>query len=286
MNANCGQKPKYLTPMGCLQVREISADFLKKHPLVAIEFGQYYNDDTGIMLHTDSSMINYNVEEGMPYTAPAPQELISQKFWYFLSKEGQYQQIFRDFKEQFNAGSILNMVDLFPHQYEVFSFVFTLDQEQAANYFINHREEFESFAHFFREKAAHLIAEAQTQRMSIPPQKLPNFRGLEKNTPEIKGQIVGDGDMGLERIQKGLQNALIQMDQVTQRNNPLDLPISLREFECIRFMMTGLTAKEMGDEMSISKRTVENHLENIKRKLGCRKKSEIIQFFLNYQKAA
>lgn len=278
-----GPKPKFMTPSGGIEVRELCRDFLKKHPLSAIEFDQYFNDDSGFILHSEPSVINYYISEEIPFTAPAPQELISEKFWYFLSQKGSYQEVFKFFKQSINLGSVLNMVDLFPRQYECFSFGFTLDQERATNYFINHREEFENFTHYFRDKGAHLIAEAESQKISIPTHQLPNFRGLEKNPPEIHQQIVGGG-LGLEKIQKGIKNALLEMDHVSQRNNPLPMPISLREFECIRFMLTGLTAKEMGEEMSISKRTVENHLENIKRKLGCRKKSEIIQYFLNFQK--
>lgn len=54
-------------------------------------------------------------------------------------------------------------------------------------------------------------------------------------------------------------------------------PLSRREKECIRLAMLNHSAKEIGKILSISNRTVEDYLENAKNKLGCSKRSELIQ---------
>lgn len=56
----------------------------------------------------------------------------------------------------------------------------------------------------------------------------------------------------------------------------VDNTLSKRELECLFFLLRGKTAAQIADILFLSKRTVENHLANIKTKLGCNKKSELI----------
>ncbi len=54
------------------------------------------------------------------------------------------------------------------------------------------------------------------------------------------------------------------------------LGITPRELDCIDQLLLGKTATEMAKILNISPRTAETHLEHIKNKLGCFKKSELI----------
>jgi DNA-binding CsgD family transcriptional regulator len=56
--------------------------------------------------------------------------------------------------------------------------------------------------------------------------------------------------------------------------------LTQRETECILFLSLGYTAKDMADELGLSPKTIQHHLENIKQKLGCRKKSHIVKSVL------
>lgn len=48
-----------------------------------------------------------------------------------------------------------------------------------------------------------------------------------------------------------------------------NLHLTEREFECINYLALGKTAEEISIILSISKRTVETHIQNIKNKLNC-----------------
>lgn len=52
--------------------------------------------------------------------------------------------------------------------------------------------------------------------------------------------------------------------------------LSEREKECLALLIAGKTAKEIGNELKISYRTVEHHLEKIKRKANVSSKSKLI----------
>ena len=48
-----------------------------------------------------------------------------------------------------------------------------------------------------------------------------------------------------------------------------NLYLTEREFECVGYLTRGKTAEEMSIILNISKRTVETHIQNIKRKMNC-----------------
>ena len=57
--------------------------------------------------------------------------------------------------------------------------------------------------------------------------------------------------------------------------------LNKREKECAYYLVLGMTAKEMANVLYISPKTVEYHLDNMKRKFGCCRKSDLIMTLLN-----
>ena len=56
--------------------------------------------------------------------------------------------------------------------------------------------------------------------------------------------------------------------------------ITSREKEIIEFLSHGLSEKEIAEKLFISAKTVSNHLDNIRRKLGVSKNIEIVAFYI------
>lgn len=54
-----------------------------------------------------------------------------------------------------------------------------------------------------------------------------------------------------------------------------DIYLSKKEVECIRWMIAGKSSGEIANILSISKRTVETHMNNIKQKLNCYKQFQV-----------
>jgi len=61
-----------------------------------------------------------------------------------------------------------------------------------------------------------------------------------------------------------------------------DFNLSERESECLFLLLRGKTAREIADILFISNRTVEKHTDNIKSKMGCFTKSELIDKALSF----
>ena len=52
--------------------------------------------------------------------------------------------------------------------------------------------------------------------------------------------------------------------------------LTQREAECMKYLVQGYTFKETGTALSLSARTIEFYVKNIKKKMKLRKKSELI----------
>lgn len=103
------------------------------------------------------------------------------------------------------------------------------------------------------------------------------------------GQLTGVFGISIEvpnmdpKSTKNFQNeaylsALSMSSELAQRLRRPNIQLTKREIEVLTKTVLGLTAAETADELHISKRTVEGHIENIKNKTGCMKKSEMIKF--------
>lgn len=93
--------------------------------------------------------------------------------------------------------------------------------------------------------------------------------------------IMDDHQFIQSRFIKERQFSYTITDSIEQHN------ISKRQLECLYYLMRGKSSSEIGATLGLSKRTVETHMENIKLKLNCYTKSEIIdkaisKGFLNF----
>lgn len=68
-----------------------------------------------------------------------------------------------------------------------------------------------------------------------------------------------------------------QSDLPSTRVSSTKVRFTRREKECIQYLLYGMTAKEIAKELKLSPRTVETYLENIKTKIDCFSKTQLIQ---------
>lgn len=59
-------------------------------------------------------------------------------------------------------------------------------------------------------------------------------------------------------------------------NIPLTAKLSKREGECLFYVLQGKSARQIAELLHLSKRTVETYYQNIKNKLGCETKTELL----------
>ena len=68
---------------------------------------------------------------------------------------------------------------------------------------------------------------------------------------------------------------------MTQPKSIYTRDLSRRELQCLQISVRGRSARQVATELGISQRTVEEYLNNVKKKLGVTSKSEMINVVIN-----
>jgi len=64
-------------------------------------------------------------------------------------------------------------------------------------------------------------------------------------------------------------------------NDPLTIALSAREIEIIELVAEGLTNQEIADKLTISKRTVDNHVSNVFTKTGSKNRVALLNWAMD-----
>lgn len=91
----------------------------------------------------------------------------------------------------------------------------------------------------------------------------------------LSGNRFFPGQMMTHYSLSGETPELIRTDKISGLDSP---PITPREVEVLKFYAKGLTAKEVGNQLFISQRTVETHKKNIMFKLQIRTTADLVKY--------
>lgn len=95
------------------------------------------------------------------------------------------------------------------------------------------------------------------------------------------GNVVGLAGASIE-VSKNCQTKIVEtylekIEKIITFNSNKSFPkLAKREIECLYFMIRGMTAKQIGKLLNLSFRTIETYIENMKLKLNCCNRSELI----------
>lgn len=150
-------------------------------------------------------------------------------------------------KELFNNDHcflIINKNNIFC---EYFIFYMPEDFRSAINFYLNHLVELEKFAKNFKEQSKLLIKMADEEKIVKPWRN--GYRNIDL---------------------KSASNDSNLSDRSTY------IKLTKREMQVAQLIIEGKTAKESASHLDISMRTVESYIENIKNKLACNRKGDLI----------
>jgi DNA-binding CsgD family transcriptional regulator len=139
----------------------------------------------------------------------------------------------------------------------------TPDKPYVTNLLINNIPLLIRFTAYFKEQAASLIKQAEKERLVIPD-KFVNVTSHELGIPY--------------KSTPAHPYNLLKMPDLYSKKIPA---LSQREIACAKLLLQGKSARLIGEQLFISPRTVETHLQHIKEKLHCRTKAELISRLLD-----
>lgn len=140
--------------------------------------------------------------------------------------------------------------------------IFSFDTEHSAVYSVG-EEWFFRFILYFKQEARKLIASAEHERILISP---------PSSASEIK---LNDHHLV---IQEFLKNT--EINRYYLKGEYADVYLTAKEAECIYWMIHGKTAEEIATICHTRHRTVQCHLENIRKKLCCYKQTQVAKIII------
>lgn len=148
------------------------------------------------------------------------------------------------------AYSVVNIKQAF---IDIFWFGAYANEKNVINFYLNNLEFLANYANYYIAEARHLINLAKEKRILVPVSLKEDYN---QKFLCLKNMFPFGNPMGKVC---GILNKL-----------------SPKEYECLHFLLNGYTAKMSAKQLDISPRTVETHIQNIKLKLKCRTRNELI----------
>ncbi len=230
--------------------------------MTAFEYARVYDDGTASILYSHHDIAHYVIEKQLHITAHVPEKLIEDEFWYLPDSDGPYVRALREISEISSSNTFVNYIRRYFGFYEMYSFWHKEECSVAASKFINMKEQLEQYCQIFRESADELITSVDQDRFTLTTAMQPNIRGLDSKRT--------DKDINLHLYLQKVKEELLKL------NEYIFPKLSMQEIKCVCYLFEGKTATDIAELLNISKRTVEMHLNSIKTKLNCQKKSAII----------
>ncbi len=81
--------------------------------------------------------------------------------------------------------------------------------------------------------------------------------------------------------ERAVSHTPIDFVQISSDPQPREIPLTLRELEVLRGIAVGRRNYEIAQELFISTRTVEKHIENIMRKMGVNRRMLAAENYMN-----
>ncbi len=167
-------------------------------------------------------------------------------------------------RESFDADNWLNVLKKFKGYSEICAFAAPKYHHSVTNLYLNHREIFDHFLLYFRSKADALIKNAEKNLI------YPNTVSLLK-----KEHVISTQD-DFENAKKIFYDGT-KINKYFTKDPSNTTYLTFREFQSLKILANGYSPKEIGAMIGLTSRTVNYYLNNIKKKFGCYKKSQLIQ---------
>ncbi len=155
-----------------------------------------------------------------------------------------------------NIWNIFAVYERFKDHVEVSFFATSKENTEIINFYANHKALLLNFIAYFKKSMKNLIVAPDPSILIATELKL-QYGAIQQN----------------QKINQFLKTICNDIHEDR-------LDFTSRETDCIKQLILGKTAKETAVALNISHRTVEAHFNNIKKKAGCKKLSQLIKLVL------
>jgi len=261
----------------CKDVDELCKTLFTHTPIKVFEYSKVYSNGARVELsnhaaHMENAFIS-RAKMSRVYTPaliPENQRYLLINNWIDSLEDNNTKSTLSDQlnsqHELFGIGNELSIIKRGEEYIEYFHFYANSNNTGMANYYINNIELLEKFALYFTNTGRHLIQQSDKDPLVKPWRKKSSTNDTIIQSPEGQSR-----DKFIESITP--KRFFINIDN-------RDEFLTKREIDCARLLLKGKTNKQISDELFISLRTVETHLDSLRSKTNSNNRSELIAFLM------
>ncbi len=255
----------------CKDVLEICKPLFDSFGVNFFAQTRIFHDGHFASLMTLPELTEYYLEKKYPFQFTKGKGVIWQSGIYFADHlENQVSRPFRkELRERFNTDHFVFVVEKNHNYDDMYSIATNPSNFQIVNTVLNKMDLIKHFILYYQDKTRSILKKSNFVKYS--PEYFANNN--------LKGSQAMPLDSKLH--QKEYLEKLV-LDKVIVSSNSGDIKISKREIQCLRYIAMNYTFKEIGKMLHLSPRTIETYVNNLKIKLGCEKRSELITFANDY----
>ncbi len=217
-----------------------------------------YRSGECILFTTNAAVYEMLAENKFHFTVPFPEEIIKQRFYYFIQSDSKFSDVIYKAK-QFKVNYPFDSVHVYKDYYELFCYGFYKDDPNIYNYLLNNQDLIIDFENTFRNNIIPLVDENKNNTLWLPKIYRTNIFSASAQPTTFYHK------------DKYFKN---------KRLTNFDLKLSRQQIVLLDKLASGYTIEESAKLMTLSHRTAESYLNIIKIKLNCKNKKEVIRRYI------
>jgi DNA-binding CsgD family transcriptional regulator len=243
---------------------------LRRLNITYFGYVKIYNDGSRFDINNDSvfSEAYYYKSNCHQLYAPETNPRIFENGFLFTSS-GIIDQVkeLQEISQTFSVGNLMLFMQKYSNYCDLWHFGALPSIPGMINIYLNNLDILKSFCFYFKEKGKHLIKQFEENRMRVK-----NKQSAIASEPQLLSDTCQTRSQCLHAL---------KIDKYHLGESYNHHHLTKREVECIKWCIRGKTANETSLILDISKRTVNAHLDNAKRKLNCYKQSLLVRHVLD-----
>lgn len=250
------------------KILEICNPLFNNFGITYFEYDQIFNDGRVFYICTNKDWLRFSLEnkmfddeEHIRLCSIAKTQNCRYALWSTL-KLDKTNLLSNYFQHDVWNGLTINEIE--EDSFNIYSFATTKNNTHLNEFFINNLTLFDHFIFYFKQKLR-LILDTGSENLTFNASPLKDMLDLEES------------DQYNSKINKFLEQTALQKFEI--KINNITAYLTKRELQCLQMLSVGKTMKNIGNQLEISQRTVESHINAVKNKTGIAFKTELISLY-------